>query len=62
MTFNRISFNEKFWADKTESEFVKHEAHHGLTDEQLKEAFALMQPAKPVEKVLEKPVKKGGDK
>ncbi len=59
MNFNGVNFNEKFWADKTEAEFVKHEAHHGLTAEQLKEAFALMQPKK---KSVEKPTKKEGVK
>jgi hypothetical protein len=42
MVYEHVSFNEAFWKRKTEVEFLKHEAHHGLTEEQLKEAFALM--------------------
>ena len=51
MVFEGISFNETFWQGKTEAAFIAHESHHGLTEAQLKEAFAIMNPVK---KVVEK--------
>lgn len=48
MTFDGVNFNEKFWTGKTEAAFIKHESHHGLSEKQLKEAFALMNPKKKV--------------
>jgi len=42
MTFERVTFNAAYWKDKKEHEFIKHESHHGLSVEQLKEAFAVI--------------------
>lgn len=57
MKFEHVSFNEKFWVTKTEAEFIAHESHHGLSEKQLKEAFALMKPAAPVKlEVISAPV------
>ena len=42
MVFNEISFNQDYWKTKTEAEFIEQEKHHGLSVEQMKEAFALM--------------------
>lgn len=50
MNYNGVSFVDAYWKDKTEAEFIAHESHHGLTDKQLKEAFALMNPKKVVNK------------
>lgn len=44
MNFEGINFNGEYWKGKTEAEFVAHERHHGLSEKQLKEAFALMNP------------------
>lgn len=49
MTFEGITFNEDFWKTKTEAQFIAHEGHHGLSIEQLQEAFSLIVP-KSVEK------------
>lgn len=46
MTFEGIGFNENYWKGKTEAEFIAHESHHGLSEKQLKEAFALINPKK----------------
>lgn len=48
MVYNGINFTEAYWKNKTLHDFLKHEKHHGLTEEQLKEAFELM--VKPSEK------------
>lgn len=62
MIFEKINFNEDFWKGKTEAEFIAHERHHSLSEKQLKEAFALLNPKKPERvkeperfKVIEKP-------
>lgn len=44
MIFEGINFNEDHWKDKSLAEFIAHESHHGLSEKQLKEAFALMNP------------------
>jgi hypothetical protein len=44
MVYEGVSFNEKFWKGKKEADFIKHESHHGLSEEKLKEVFALMNP------------------
>lgn len=49
MVFENIAFNESYWKTKSEAEFIAGESHHGLTKEQLKEAYAIMNP-KPFEK------------
>jgi len=46
MIYNGIWFNAEWAKTKTEAEFVKHEGHHGLTVEQLKEVYAMLVPAK----------------
>ncbi len=46
MNYNGISFNHLFWVGKTLQEFVKHESHHGLTINQLEEAFYIINPKK----------------
>lgn len=38
---NQVSFDTQSAAEKTEAEFVAHELHVGLTEDQLKEAYAL---------------------
>lgn len=43
MVYNGVNFNKEFWDGKSEARFLKEEAHHGLTDVQLKEAFSLLQ-------------------
>lgn len=45
VTYNGISFNADWAATKTEKEFVKHESHHDLTADQLKEAYSLCKTA-----------------
>lgn len=42
MTFENVTFNAEYWRDKKEHDFVKHESHHGLSVEQLKEAFKII--------------------
>ena len=54
MKFQGISFTEAHWKTKTEAEFIAHESHHGLTVDQLKEAYSLMIP-KPLKKVVDNP-------
>ena len=49
MVFENISFNEDFWKTKSEAEFIAGEAHNGLSKDQLKETYAIINP-KPVEK------------
>lgn len=44
MKFEHVNFNEVFWKGKSKEEFVAHEGHHGLTQQQLEEAFLLMNP------------------
>lgn len=44
MNFNGVNFNKEWAKTKTEAEFVAHESHHGLSEEQLKEAYGLMLP------------------
>lgn len=54
VSYEGIVFNADWAATKTEKEFVDHEAHHGLTPAQLKEAHKLCKEAvKPA--VEEKP-------
>jgi hypothetical protein len=45
VTFEGITFNASWAAGLKEAEFVKHESHHGLTAEQLKEAHSLCKAA-----------------
>ncbi len=47
MKIENVNFNEDFWRDKTESEFIAHESHHGLSKAKLKEVFGLMHPKVP---------------
>lgn len=55
MVFNGVWFNEAWAKTKTEAEFVAHESHIGLSEKQLKEAYALMNPKKKVPvKLVEK--------
>jgi len=62
MVYNGINFNEAHWKKKTEAEFVAHEKHHGLSEDQLKEVHALMnaksgkkeKEAKPAETISNK--------
>ena len=42
MTFENVTFNSEYLKDKKEHDFIKHERHHGLSVEQLKEAFAVI--------------------
>lgn len=51
MVFEGIWFNAAYWKGKTEAEFIKHEGHHGLGLEKMKEAFAAIQgPVKQTKK------------
>lgn len=45
VTFEGVTFNADWAAGLTEKEFVKHEAHHGLSAEQLKQAHNLCKTA-----------------
>lgn len=51
MVFQGIGFNDEWAKTKTEAEFIAHESHHGLSEKQLKEVYALMLPPK---KIIEK--------
>lgn len=44
MTFEGVTFNHLYWVGKTLQSFIKHEGHHGLTMQQLEEAFFIMNP------------------
>ena len=44
MLYNGINFYEDACKAKTEAEFIAHESHHGLTEKQLKEVWALISP------------------
>jgi hypothetical protein len=39
VTYNGIAFTPSAF-DKKEADFIKHESHHGLSPEQLKEVYA----------------------
>lgn len=41
MKYQHVDFNSKWAASKTVAEFVKHESHHGLSEEQLREVHAI---------------------
>jgi len=43
MLYNDIHFNHEFYKGKKYEDFVKNEKHHGLSAEQMKEAFDKMQ-------------------
>jgi hypothetical protein len=45
VTFEGVTFNADWAAGITEKQFVKHEAHTGLSAEQLKEAHSLCKAA-----------------
>ena len=49
MKFNGIDFNRAWVKTKTLAEFIAHEKHHKLSEAQLKEAYELIVPPKPVE-------------
>ena len=44
MTYNDVTFNHLYWTGKTLREFIAHEGHHGLTINQLEEAFFIINP------------------
>lgn len=52
MIFNRIDFNEDWVKTKTLPDFIAHEKHHGLSDEQMKEVFELIVPKVEIEKPI----------
>lgn len=56
MKIEHVTFNDEFWLNKTEDEFIAHESHHGLSKAKLKEVFELMHPK--VQKPEHKPEKK----
>lgn len=67
MKYNNVGFNATWASSVTEDAFVAHEAHHGLTEAQLREAYQLMtgfvQPATPdAAKVLPSITTDGNDK
>lgn len=41
MNYEGISFNSEWVASKKVGEFIKHESHHGLSADQLKDIHAL---------------------
>jgi hypothetical protein len=45
VTYEGISFNAEWAASKSEKDFVKHESHHALTPDQLKEVHGLCKAA-----------------
>lgn len=51
LTYEGVSFNKSAIAKMSLADFQKHEAHHGLSDEQLKEAWQLARGTKDVEDV-----------
>lgn len=48
MVYNGIWFNDESAKKKSQAEFVEHEKHHDLTEDQLKEAWSLMNGKKKV--------------
>lgn len=44
MRFEHVNFNEDYWKGKSEDAFLKGESHHGLSKDQLKEVFAIINP------------------
>lgn len=64
MTYEGVNFNSAWVSGLTFEEFKKHEAHHGLSNDQLKEAYALAKKeqadlkktAKELEEVAGEPV------
>lgn len=44
MNINGVNFNVDFWTGKTLAAFKKQEGHHGFSDDQLEEAFFLINP------------------
>lgn len=42
MKYNHISFNAQWASSLTEDAFVEHEKHHGMPEEQLREAHKLI--------------------
>lgn len=59
MKIENVNFNEDFWRDKTEDEFIAHESHHGLSKAKLKEVFELMHPK--MQRPVAKPVIRKSD-
>ena len=50
ITYEGITFNADWAAGKSEKEFIEHEKHHGLSTDQLKDAYKLCKEAvKPVD-------------
>jgi hypothetical protein len=45
VTFEGVTFNADWAAGLSEKEFIKHESHHGLTADQLKQAHSLCKTA-----------------
>jgi hypothetical protein len=57
LKFEGVVFNAEWAATQTQDAFVKHESHHGLSKDQLREVHRLcIQQVKPQQK--EKPVPK----
>lgn len=54
MRYEKISFNPAWVAEQSFETFKKHEAHHGLSEAQLKEAYQL---CKSVVEAKKEPVK-----
>ena len=52
--YQNIWFNYKLAAGKTLQEFIKHEKHHGLTEEQYKEVHDLCVKKEKVERKIDK--------
>jgi hypothetical protein len=46
MIYESVNFYPDSAKGKTEAEFVEHEAHHGLSPKQLREAYRLLNPKK----------------
>lgn len=53
MNYNGIIFNKEFYKGKTFEVFKKNEANHELSDEQMQEAFALLQKEEKAEKTAQ---------
>lgn len=60
ITYEGIAFNKEWVASKTLKAFSEHEAHHGLSAEQLKEVHEMC-GGKSSKKKEEKPADKSSD-
>lgn len=53
MKFQHVDFNENHWKGKSKQEFLASESHHGLSEQQLEEAYFLINPNEEQEQASE---------